>query len=368
METETRGGIWRYSADKLNQKFSPAERYATGVRNAEGLAFDSAGRLFATQHGRNQLIQNWPALYPDTANAIELPAEELVLVKEGGDYGWPMCYYDGTQRKLVLAPEYGGDGGKTVGVCADKLPPVAAYPAHWAPNDLAIYDGKYSGKTLPAAVRGGAFIAFHGSWNRIPGPQDGYNVVFQPLKDGKASAPYVVFADGFAGGAKAPGQATFRPMGVAVAPDGALFIADDVKGRIWRVTYEGGPIDTLAAAPTPAVAAATAPAPTATAPLPTPAGATAGQVINGQKLFASTTCVGCHGADAKGTPLGPDLNSSTRLWGDGSLASINELIMKGVPAPKQFRAPVPAMGGAQLSTDDVSSLSAYVWAVGHGTP
>ena len=109
-----------------------------------------------------------------------------MLLQKGADYGWPECYYDAVQKKLVLAPEYGGDGGKKVGVCADKTAPVAAFPGHWAPNDLLIY----TGKAFPAAYHGGAFIAFHGSWNRAPQPQGGYNVVFQPLKDGKAAGDF----------------------------------------------------------------------------------------------------------------------------------------------------------------------------------
>jgi hypothetical protein len=90
----------------------------------------------------------------------------------------------------------------------------------------------YSGSAFPAGYQGGAFIAFHGSWNRAPEPQGGYNVVFQPLKDGKAAGNFIVFADGFAGAVKEPGQAAFRPTGLAMAPDGALFISDDVHGRI----------------------------------------------------------------------------------------------------------------------------------------
>jgi glucose/arabinose dehydrogenase len=68
-ELETRGGIWLYDANKTNQKFSPAERYATGIRNAEGFAFDSSGRLFVTQHGRDQLHANWPKLYKASEEA-----------------------------------------------------------------------------------------------------------------------------------------------------------------------------------------------------------------------------------------------------------------------------------------------------------
>jgi hypothetical protein len=109
----------------------------------------------------------------------------------------------------------------------------------------------YLGNTFPKAYQGGAFIAFHGSWNRALGPQGGYNVMFQPLADGKASGAYIVFADGFAGAVKDPGRAAFWPSGLAVAPDGALFISDDVHGRIWRVTYQGGNPE-VAAAPAPA--------------------------------------------------------------------------------------------------------------------
>jgi glucose/arabinose dehydrogenase len=168
-ELETRGGIWRYDANKTGQVFSPKERYATGIRNADGIAIDASGLgLYATQHGRDELYENWPKLYSEDQGA-NLPAEELLRVEQGADYGWPECYYDDVQAKLVLAPEYGGDGGRTVGLCADKKGPIAAFPAHWAPNDLLLYDGSQ----LPAAYKNGAFIAFHGSWNRAPLPQGG---------------------------------------------------------------------------------------------------------------------------------------------------------------------------------------------------
>ena len=362
-EKLTRGGTWRYDANKLGQVFSPAERYATGLRNGEGFAFDAAGRLYATQHGRDQLLQNWPKLYPDAARATELPSEELVRLIPGADYGWPECYHDRFQGKLVLAPEYGGDGGHKVGVCAKRTEPVAAFPAHWAPNDLAVYKAK----AFPAPYQGGAFIAFHGSWNRAPAPQAGYNVVYQPMAGGEASARYIVFADGFAGGIKDPGAAAHRPTGLVVGPDGALYISDDVKGRIWKVTYHG-PASLSAIAPAPAARARAGgdePARPPESPLPTPPGATKAQVDAGDSLFHAQSCSGCHGTDARGTPLGPDLKSGKWLWGDGSLASIRSTIDKGVPAPKQYRSPMPARGGAQLSDQELTSVAAYVWAVGH---
>ncbi len=92
-ELQTRGGTWRYDANKLDQRFSPAERFSTGLRNGEGFAFDSAGRLFATQHGRDQLWENFPSLYKPAQGANE-PAEELVELQRGADFGWPECYFD----------------------------------------------------------------------------------------------------------------------------------------------------------------------------------------------------------------------------------------------------------------------------------
>ena len=80
------------------------------------------------------------------------------MLKEGGDYGWPTCYFDPTQKKLVLSPEYGGDGGKKTDDCAQFEAPVSTFPAHWAPNDLKIYKAPQ----FPKGYQGGAFIAFHG--------------------------------------------------------------------------------------------------------------------------------------------------------------------------------------------------------------
>jgi cbb3-type cytochrome c oxidase subunit III len=82
-------------------------------------------------------------------------------------------------------------------------------------------------------------------------------------------------------------------------------------------------------------------------------------------LDGGATCSGCHGPDAKGTPLGPDLTANKWLWGNGSYAGIAATIAQGVAQPKQYRAPMPAMGGAQLSSDQVMAVAAYVWALNH---
>jgi glucose/arabinose dehydrogenase/mono/diheme cytochrome c family protein len=386
-ELQTRGGIWRYDANKPNQVFSPAERFATGIRNAEGFALDSTGHnVFVTQHGRDQLHSNWPDLYKPEDEAT-LPAEELLRLTRGGDYGWPECYYDAARSKLVLAPEYGGDGGKKTGPCAGKIAPIAAFPAHWAPNAMALYDKLQ----FPAHYRHGVFIAFHGSWNRAPYPQGGYNVVFEALAGDHASGQCEVFADGFAGAVKSPDAAAHRPSGLAVGTDGSLYVSDDIRGRIYRIVYRGatGGADSTtkftrcpgASAPAGKISVADAQPPEGTHPnagataavtLRVPKGATQEMVALGDRIYhgqvGGATCTGCHGAGGAGTPLGPDLTDSKWLWSDGSYAAIVKTITAGVPQPKQYRSPMPPMGGAQLTAEQVSALAAYVWGLSQSAP
>jgi glucose/arabinose dehydrogenase len=233
---DSTGGIWQFRADKPDQTYKDGMRYATGIRNAMGIEWnDEVNDLYATQHGRDGLFQMFPEMYNEKEGA-ELPAEEMLRVKKGADFGWPYCYYDQMQNKKILAPEYGGDKTKQ-GRCEGVDTPVVAFPGHWAPNDLIFY----TGNQFPEKYKHGAFIAFHGSWNRAPLKQQGYKVVFVPLKDGQLSGEYEVFADGFIGAADidSPDEAKSRPCGLAQAADGSLYISDSVTGRIWKISYKG---------------------------------------------------------------------------------------------------------------------------------
>ena len=100
----------------------------------------------------------------------------------------------------------------------------------------------YNAGLFPASYRNGAFVSFHGSWNRAPLPQAGYKVVFVPFKGTRPVGGYQAFADGFAGEKVilSPRSARFRPMGLAEGPGGALYIGDSQHGRIWRVVFKKG--------------------------------------------------------------------------------------------------------------------------------
>jgi glucose/arabinose dehydrogenase len=230
-------GIWRFDANRLGQSPQDGTRYATGMRNTIALKWnEDANALYAVIHGRDQLDTIFPKLFTAQDNA-ERVAEEFHRIVDGGNYGWPYAYFDTKLKARVIAPEYGGDGRKRASR-GKYLDPLIAFPAHWAPNDLLFYHGT----NFPAAYRGGAFIAFHGSWNRAPIAQAGYRVVFVPMKNGRPSGAWQTFADNFTGGPLAdnnPRNARSRPVGLAVDAEGALYIVDSVKGRIWRVAYTG---------------------------------------------------------------------------------------------------------------------------------
>ncbi len=232
---EKHGGIWKFNADKLGQTESDGTRFVTGLRQEPAITWHD-GAIYIVMNNRDQLDTLWPGKFTVEDNATR-PAEPMYRAVQGKNFGWPYCVFDYIQQKLVLNPEYGGDG-KTVGRCSQFDLPIASFPAHWAPVDVMFY----SGSQFPSHYKGGAFIAFHGSWNRAPMPQAGYNVTFQPFDGPKPSGKFEVFASGFPGKQPLmnPSDAVARPDGIAQAPDGSIYITDSQKGKIWRVFYRGG--------------------------------------------------------------------------------------------------------------------------------
>ena len=235
-QLELHGGVWRYDANKPGQKHEASRRFATGIRHTVAMAWNPTARqLYAAQNNRDQLDTLWSKSFTAQDNA-DRPAEELQLLKQGANFGWPYCFFDLQTKKRLLNPEYGGDG-KSEGDCAKYEKPIATFPAHNAPVGMT-FD---TGTQFPASYRNGVFVVFHGSWNRMPFPQAGFNIRFVPFKGETPSGDSQVFASGFAGKdvVKAPNDAVYRPVGIAQAPDGSLVVTDDAKGRVWRISYTG---------------------------------------------------------------------------------------------------------------------------------
>ncbi|MFC0878056.1 PQQ-dependent sugar dehydrogenase [Saccharicrinis sp. FJH2] len=231
---EQAGGIWRFKADGLDQSYEDGIRFATGLRNVVGLDWNRQdNQLYVMMHGRDQLHDLFPDLCT-TQESADLPSEAMYALKEGDNCGWPYMYYDQIQHKKILAPEYGGDGKKEYD--GPAIDPALAFPGHLAPNALLFY----TGNMFPEKYKNGAFVAFHGSWNRAPELQEGFYVVFAPFKDGKPTGEWEIFADNFAGmeNVVSPGDAVHRPCGLAQGPDGSLYVSDDAHGTIYRILYK----------------------------------------------------------------------------------------------------------------------------------
>lgn len=221
-ELPKRAGIWQFDPKREGQTPFEGKHWASGMRNPEAMAVEpTTGMLYMASHGRDQLTENWK--WP-AEEGQENPAEEFGPVPSGADYGWPYCFFNPRKKLKLQNPEYGGDGIK-VGNCAKKAQPAIGFPAHWAPNDLMFYTGSMFG----SEYQGGAFLAFHGSWNRAPGPQQGYRVVFIPFQGGKPTGAYTDFV------LPADKPTSIRPTGLAQGPDGSLYVADDQNGKIWRI-------------------------------------------------------------------------------------------------------------------------------------
>jgi len=227
-----RAGIWRFDANRTGQAFSGGEQIVTGLRDMDALDWRSNDGLYGVMHGRGATHQTWPELVSESDEANV--AEEMYKMTKGTDMGWPYSYYDGVRKIRLVAPEYGGDN-KTETDAYSK--PATLLPGHSAPLDLVFYNESQ----FPRAYRGGAFVAFHGG----AGPAtatgyNGYDITFLPFDRRGKAGQAVVFADGFAGptpGDRSPAKAKYRPVGMTVGPDGALYVADSEKGRIWRISY-----------------------------------------------------------------------------------------------------------------------------------
>ena len=189
---------------------SDEELFATGLRNAVGLTVHPhTGELWATNNGRDLM-------------GDDLPPETVYRLEEGADYGWPRCH-----SGRIPDPEFGA-GDACQGVAA----PVVEMQAHSAPLGLVFYDGA----AFPEAYRGDLFIAFHGSWNRsVP---TGYKVVRLHFEGNEPGSQVIDFASGWL--EEDLKSVTGRPVGLAVGPDGALYVSDDSGGFIYRIAYIGG--------------------------------------------------------------------------------------------------------------------------------
>jgi glucose/arabinose dehydrogenase len=242
-ELPIRAGVWLFDARGFNQSEASGTHYATGYRNLVALAINPMNRqLYTVQQGRDMLFENWPQFYTQDESA-NMPAEEFAMVARGSNNGWPYCYFDAVrEHRKVLAPEYGGDGHKVQGPqgidCASYNQPLLTFGAHWSPDGMLFYQGEQ----FPARYRGGAFVAFHGGFNRAPEPNQGFQLQFVPFgRNGRPSGAAETFADGFAGSTgPLPATAKHRPVGVAVGPDGSLYVSDDKGGRIYRILFVGG--------------------------------------------------------------------------------------------------------------------------------
>jgi glucose/arabinose dehydrogenase len=208
IEPEVKASIQRFDPDGSNQA-----TFASGVRNPTGLAVHpDTGDLFAVVQERDGLGDR---LVPDFLTHIE----------QGAFYGWPYAY-------IGKNPQPGFANRAPDKVNASLVPDLL-FEAHSSALDLVFYDGQQ----FPAQYRGGAFVALKGSWNRSE--PTGYKVVFVPFQDGRPQGWYENFAVGFWVSGIQRAEVWGRPAALALAKDGALLIADDTGGTIWRVSYTG---------------------------------------------------------------------------------------------------------------------------------
>ena len=342
---KTYGGFWRFDPAKPNQTQADGTRFSTGHRHSLALQWNPTSQaFFMVQMGRDGLNVIDPVHYDELDNA-ERVSEVMHLLREGSNLGWPYAYWDPIKKAHMLAPEYGGDAFKRI--APDPYDqPVVAFPGHWAPLQLTLY----TGTQFPAKYRGGMFVAFHGSWNRAPRAQAGYKVAFVPFDEkGMPRGTYEAFADDFAGVDEFTNtrDARFRPSGVAVGPDGSLYISETEKGRIWRVIYTGETAPAAGRRTRGVVAQQTF------API--------GADTPGGKIFAKV-CAACHMPNGSGVPgMQPALTTSAVVAGDSD--RLIDVLLQGpaavLPADREkFSNVMPPFG--VLGDADLASVITYL--------
>lgn len=337
---KTHGGWWRFDPDRLNQTQADGYRFSTGHRHMLAISWNQAAQSFyVAQMGRDQLNVIAPEYYDELDNAERI-SEVMHKLEDGADFGWPYTYWDPIKNARMLAPEHGGDGRKRAE--AGKYPdPTVAFPAHWAPLQMSFYYGEQ----FPAKYRGGAFMTFHGSWNRAPRPQEGFRVAFVPFDEkGNALGNYEAFTLNFSG-------SKFRMGGIAVGPDGSLYVSETDIGRIWRIIYTG---ETSTATPVPATASAVA---------ATQSASVAASTTNSSgKVLYEQICAACHMPDGSGAgQMQPALVGSTVVKGDAT--QFIQVVLKGpaavLPADRRkYGNIMPAL--SMLSDDQLANVITYV--------
>jgi glucose/arabinose dehydrogenase len=208
VEPAPKASIQRFDEDGSNQT-----TYATGTRNPTALTFHpDTGELWALVQERDGL-------------GDILPSDYLIRVQQNGFYSWPYAYIGKHPQAgfANLAPDK----------VAASITPDLLFQAHSSVLDLVCY----AGDQFPAEFKGSLFVALKGSWNRsVP---TGYKVVRVPFKDGRPEGYYENFATGFWASGESRAEVWGRPAALAIAKDGALLVADDTGGTIWRTSYTG---------------------------------------------------------------------------------------------------------------------------------
>ncbi|GAC1433964.1 MAG: sorbosone dehydrogenase family protein [Chloroflexota bacterium] len=203
VDATNRGVILRYRLDG-----SGGMIYARGLRNAVGLAWQpETGRLWATDNGRDLLGE-------------DVPPDEIDLIHQGGNYGWPYCWGNGRPDPAVAS---------SPGYCASTTAPVVGLQAHSAPLGAAFT----TGSRLPAAYRGGLIVAYHGSMYRSQ--LTGYKVVYIPVSGTHGGAAQDLITGWLPSAVGGAGAVWGRPVGVLVAADGSVLISDDDAGVLYRL-------------------------------------------------------------------------------------------------------------------------------------